>query len=208
MKVGIIHGAGINPDGSLQLHTKARADTAIEAYHDSIVDILIVCGKNEADLIASYILKKGIDEGKIVVEPFSYSTLSNLYYCKILLPLIANLEPIDKVYPISNYWHIPRLSFDAGRILGNKYRVKCISACDPRSEKEIKNDERLEKFKSISDRILLSLGYGEECRDQLASTVLDGVPRKVSESIINAIPSYQKKLMKLEKLLYKVMRIF
>ncbi|MEM7821452.1 MAG: YdcF family protein [Candidatus Aenigmatarchaeota archaeon] len=204
MKVGIVHGAGINPDGSLQLHTKARADRAIEAYGTSIVDMLIVCGKNEADSITFYIVNKGVDREKIVVEPFSYSTLSNLYYCKMLLSLLASLEHVDKVCPISNYWHIPRLSYDARKILGKEYQIECLLAGDPRTEEEVKRDKRWEMVKYISDRMLLKLGYGKEF---FASSML-GAPREVPESSINlATPSYQRKLMKLEKMLYKAMKL-
>ncbi|MEM5829723.1 MAG: YdcF family protein [Candidatus Aenigmatarchaeota archaeon] len=214
MKVGIVHGAGVNPDGSLQLHTKARADIAIKAYDNSTVDMLIVCGKNEADPITSYISNKGVDRKKIMVEPFSYSTLSNLYYCKMLLSLLNRLEHIDKVYPISNYWHIPRLSYDARKILGEEYRIECLSADDPRNEEEVKRDKRWEKVKSISDRILLNLGYGEEFNKDLffVSTDLFNLipctPREVLESSINlATTPYQKNLMKLEKMLYKAMKV-
>ncbi|MEM2507272.1 MAG: YdcF family protein [Nitrososphaeria archaeon] len=221
MKVGIVHGAGINPDGSLQPHTKARADKAFEVYDKSIVDILIICGKNEAGPIASYLVDKGVDIRKIVIEPSSYSTLSNLYYCNMLLFLLAHLKPIERVYPISNYWHIPRLSYDARKIL-REYEIKCLPADDPRNKEEIEKDKRWEGFKSISDRIMLKLGYGKDFdRELFLATVTLGTimmndffnpisttPRKVIESSIDlAIPSYQKNLMKLEKMLYGAMKV-
>ncbi|MEM7826620.1 MAG: ElyC/SanA/YdcF family protein [Candidatus Aenigmatarchaeota archaeon] len=218
MKIGIVHGAGINPDGSLQLHTKARADIAIGACGNSIIDKLIVCGENEADPITSYILNKGVDREKIMIEPFSYSTLSNLYYCKMLLSLLAHLEPVDKVYPVSSYWHIPRLSSDARKIFGEEYYIECLSADDPRNEEEVKRDKRLEGFKSISDKILLNLGYGKEFDRERFFARLDmitdlyshisDIQREALEDSINlATPSYQRKLMKLEKMLYKVMKV-
>ncbi|MEM5834566.1 MAG: YdcF family protein [Candidatus Aenigmatarchaeota archaeon] len=222
MKVGILHGAGVNPDRSLQFHTKARADVAIKAYKNSIVDRVIVCGKNEADAIASYILTKGVERKDIIIEPFSYSTLSNLYYCKMLLFILSRVEPIDKVYLISSYWHVPRLSYNARKILGEEYQIACLSADDPRNEEEIKKDKRLEKLKFVSDKILVKLGYGKEFNKVkfLAGIMLGAVmstdvlytipldPREVLESSIDlATPSYQKKLMKLEKMLYKAMKL-
>jgi len=221
MKIGIVHGAGINPDGSLQPHTKARADAAIKVYDNSTISKLIVCGKNEAGPIASYIEKEGVDKEDIIEEPLSYSTLSNLYYCKMLLSLLGHLEPIDRVYPISNYWHIPRLDFDARKILEN-YPTECIPADDPRNEKEIEKDKRRENLKFVSDRMLLSLGYGKKFDEEqflgpvvlCMVTIADSrttVPYYFTEvleyGIQSASPYYQKKLMKLEGMLYKMMKV-
>ncbi|MEM5829529.1 MAG: YdcF family protein [Candidatus Aenigmatarchaeota archaeon] len=218
MKVGIVHGAGINPDGSLQLHTKARADKAIEAYDNSMVDMLIVCGRDEGYSIGSYLVNKGVDREKIMVEPFSYSTLSNLYFCKMLLFLLAHIESVDKVCPISNHWHIPRLNYAAGKIL-EEYKIECLPADDPRNGKEIKRDKILEGIKLISDGILLNLGYGKKFNKELffasialgGIMIIDSIPitsREVLENSIKlAIPSYQSKLMKLERMLYKTVKV-
>ncbi|MEM0243304.1 MAG: hypothetical protein QXT34_02545 [Candidatus Aenigmatarchaeota archaeon] len=64
----VIHGAGINPDGTLQPHTKARADKAFDLFtklkvsdlcnklygEKEIIIKIIACGKNEAPYIANF----------------------------------------------------------------------------------------------------------------------------------------------------------
>jgi hypothetical protein len=212
MKVGIVHGACINPNGSLQLHTKARADTAINAYKNSILDIFIVSGKNEAIQISYYMVDKGVNGEKIMVEPFSYSTISNLYYSK---PYLSLLGPVERVYLISSYWHIPRLEYVAGRIL-KKYRMGFIEANDPRNKEEIKKDIKLERFKFMLDKILLNLGYGKGFNERRFLTVTTSTGLKITdlifsndysnefEKLINfATSSHQKMLMKFERMLYE-----
>ncbi|MEM5855292.1 MAG: hypothetical protein QW472_03155, partial [Candidatus Aenigmatarchaeota archaeon] len=101
-----------------------------------------------------------------------------------------------------------------------EYRIECLSADDPRNEEEVKRDKRWERFKSISDKVLLNLGYGKEFdRERFFASIMLGMitdlfnptpatSREVLESSINlATPPYQKNLMKLEKMLYKAMKV-
>lgn len=157
MKVGIIHGAAVYGK-KLAKHTKARADVGIKAWDCGLVDLLIVSGKKEADAIARYVAKE-IGKENVLVEKLSYSTLSNLYFSGKLLALF---EGVDEVLPISNYWHLPRLHYDATHIL-RKYRIRCLGAPDPRSE-EVKKDKLLEIPKLVLDRCLIALGYGEDLK--------------------------------------------
>jgi vancomycin permeability regulator SanA len=49
MNAGIVFASRVNPDGSLQLFTKARTDAAVRAYNSSIFDYVIVSGRVEAN---------------------------------------------------------------------------------------------------------------------------------------------------------------
>jgi SanA protein len=46
MAVGLVLGAGVTPDGRPYKELQARLDTAAEAYHNGLVDMLIVSGDN------------------------------------------------------------------------------------------------------------------------------------------------------------------
>ncbi|MCS7105768.1 MAG: hypothetical protein NZ942_00400, partial [Candidatus Aenigmarchaeota archaeon] len=61
----------------------------------------------------------------------------------------------------SNYWHIPRISYDVKKMLGNEYLVDFLSVEDPTSDEEIKRRKKLEVIKSFKDKSLLYLGYGK-----------------------------------------------
>jgi vancomycin permeability regulator SanA len=222
MNVIVIHGAGIYPDGSLQPHTQARADKGIEANKTLPVDKIIVCGKNEAVHIKEYMTENDVEEEKIQVEPCSFSTLSNLLYSECLLSIFeSGGNPIKKVFLISNYWHGPRLMYDAEKILRGR-NIEFLPAEDPRSEEEIRRDERWERIKFVSDKMLLSLGYGKEFdRNKLIATTamsfamitdlynpIQASPLEALEFSLNsAIPPFQKELMRLERLLYKMMKV-
>ena len=215
MRVGILHGAGVNPDGSLQPHTKARADKAIEAYKNSTIDFLLICGKNEASAISLYVVKNGVRSENILTEELSYSTLSNLYFSKMLLFLLNRLNKVDKVYLISNYWHIPRISRDGRKILGEVYTLGYISAPDPTYRY---TNSLWESAKYVVDSFLTKLGYGRSFNEKYLLDILETVKSKniplsdiqkelLEERMISTIPSHQKRLMELEKMLYNVMRI-
>lgn len=208
MKIGIVHGAGINPDGTLQPHTKARADLALKLY-DIEIDKLIVCGRNEAPFISSYLINKGIKRDDIIEESLSYSTLSNLYYSKIILYIVSRYQNVEKIYPISNFWHIPRLCYDAKNVLKG-YQVECLAANDPRNEQEIKAGMKMELIKLVVDRILIKLGYGKSINENYLNNVspILSQPQKIKEEILlNVVSRYQRKLMDLEKSLYSMMKI-
>ncbi|MCS7105769.1 MAG: YdcF family protein, partial [Candidatus Aenigmarchaeota archaeon] len=83
MKVGIVHGGCVSPEGSLQPHGKARVLGAINAYKNSLINRIIISGEKEAKCISSYIEKNGIGREKIIEEQLSYSTLSNIFYCRM-----------------------------------------------------------------------------------------------------------------------------
>ena len=195
MKVGIIFGGVAREDGTLEPHGKARIEEAIELYKNGQIDMIIACGDASCRAITSYLESNGVERDKIIKEPYGCSTLSELYYSKILLILLSQKYPIDRVALISNHWHIPRISFDVGRIPPCNL-VSCHYAQDPRDEEKIKTDERLEKIKSFYNRFLLGLGYGEE----VDAENLKGLSVENFDIAVEiAAPYPQKRLMWLEK---------
>lgn len=83
--------------------------------------------KSEAQIIASYLVEQGIDEGRIVLEDKSTTTYENFEFA---LEIIKNHsgKPVNenKIAFLSSDYHIHRASIIAKRCgLENPYRVSC-----------------------------------------------------------------------------------
>lgn len=205
-RVGILHGAAVDAKGNLQPHTRARAETALRAYSNRSVHLLLVCGRREANPIASYLIDRGVGKEEVITENLSYSTLSNLYYSKILLHFLDGEKVVEKVVPISNYWHIPRLSYDAKKILSS-YSIECLPAEDPRESEVVERERRKEKYKFFVDATLLKLGYGREFDRKIEPfrhTYGKEVKQQLEDLLLAAIPPSQKRLMRMERLLFSI----
>ncbi|MEM5843248.1 MAG: YdcF family protein [Candidatus Aenigmatarchaeota archaeon] len=218
----VIHGAGINPDGTLQPHTKARADKALDLFTKLKVSDLynklyeeikiIACGKNEAPYIAKYLEEKGIHPSDIIIENASYSTLSNLYYTKMTLHLLSSIYgQIHYISIVSNEWHMERIYEGCQKIL-KEYKDKIVYtfAKDPREKELIEGDRRLEKYKMWVEKILLSLGYGKWINKEhlnSASPFILEDSKSLENLIKKATPYSQKILMSFEKTLYGFLKL-
>jgi len=129
-----------------------------------------------------------------------------------MLLSLFNENSIETIYIISNFWHIPRLKYDAKKIL-EEYNLEFILVRDPRCRKEIEAAKRQEKIKSISDRMFLKLGYGKKFNKKfieitsLNYPVYDIPDYLLYEYIQKFTPRYQKMLMKLEQTLHAVNRL-
>ncbi|NLG24478.1 MAG: YdcF family protein, partial [Clostridiales bacterium] len=88
----IVLGARVYPDGRASLMLQYRLDQALSLYMDGYADRLIVCGAKggdepaaEADVMAQYLIDRGVPGGAILRDDQSYSTLENLRHAQALM---------------------------------------------------------------------------------------------------------------------------
>lgn len=131
----IIHGAGLNKDGSPTPLLKQRIDKAILLYHKCHErPLLIPSGGQGADEIVSesesmkrYLLDKGIEESAILKEDRSTTPYENLYNVKELLDARENGHPYKCLFVTNNY-HVLRTAFYSRKLGINAQGVGCHTA--------------------------------------------------------------------------------
>ena len=105
----IVLGAQVREDGP-SIVLRYRLDAAIDYLAENPNTICIVSGgqgKNEpvseAEGMAEYLIKNGIEENRIILEDKSTSTVENIQYSKVLIEL-----PYNSVGIVTNNFHVFR----------------------------------------------------------------------------------------------------
>lgn len=105
----IVLGAKVNADGP-SLSLQYRLEAAFEyANRYSEVQLILSGGQgpdepmSEAEAMRRYLLERGLDEHRLLVESASTTTYENLRYAKSLLP-----EDIQAVTIITSDYHVAR----------------------------------------------------------------------------------------------------
>ncbi len=116
----LVLGAGIFPDGRITLTQKNRLDKAYEYIEKHEQVICVVSGgkgKNEpiseAEAMRDYLLSRGVDETRIIIEPKSTSTKENLVFsAKLMQEFYPNKQM--SVAVVTSDFHIFRSLILAG----------------------------------------------------------------------------------------------
>lgn len=111
----IILGVHANPDGTPSAAMQARID---RGYHEALRDPqakIVVSGAGvgnthiEAEVMARELLKKGIDETRLIVEPRAQNTISNAIRIWLLLPtVISDPARIRRMTVVTEPYHLVR----------------------------------------------------------------------------------------------------
>lgn len=114
----IILGAKVKPGGVPSLSLKNRLDVAADYLTKYPHVTAIVSGgqghdedRTEASVMKEYLVEKGIEANRILLEEQSMSTYENLLYSKALLE-----EETTAVTIISNDFHLRRATFLAAQL--------------------------------------------------------------------------------------------
>ena len=110
--VGIVFGAGIYEDRPSQA-LEVRLERALKWWQEDPERILIVTGGQgkeeicpEADVMADWLIKRGIPEEKVLKEDRSHDTNENVKYSAPILKELVS--PGDRVAVISHSFHLYR----------------------------------------------------------------------------------------------------
>jgi len=141
MNILVVLGNRLHDDGTMTDILKHRLDTAFKLYPTKIANgqgkILVTGGiantkaaKAEGDLMAEYLVSKGVPTEDIIIENKSRTTREN---AKFSAPIIKELQPSEVIICSSQY-HIERWYFNPIRLfrrrLGESYEIIPLVAVD------------------------------------------------------------------------------
>ncbi len=110
MKVLVTLGNRLNDDGSISDYLRGRLQKTLDVEKD--YDILVLtggianpkAGKSEGSVMKAWLLEKGVDESKIVVEDRSTTTKENAKFCRQIFEKLG----VTEVTVLSSAYHIER----------------------------------------------------------------------------------------------------
>ena len=135
MNITVILGKRLNDDGSMKEELIKRIELGLKTYKESKSDFLVLCGgmpnklagRTEASVMNEYILSKGFDSNKIILEDKSKTTWGNAIYLK---RLIKNNFDIEKVYLVSTKYHFERKFGSCLKIFKRHFNKSEIIKCE------------------------------------------------------------------------------
>ena len=104
IRVAVVLGAAVRPDGSASSALRRRADTAAKLFLEGHVDQIIAsggvpqAGRSEAELIAEICIQSGVPSSAITEENKSGTTFENIRNCIDLLPKDAQVTLVTDRY--------------------------------------------------------------------------------------------------------------
>ncbi|EYD75439.1 hypothetical protein Rumeso_03009 [Rubellimicrobium mesophilum DSM 19309] len=118
MKVALILGAAVWPDGAPSPTLRRRTLHAVALWRRGEVAALIPCGglgthpPSEAEAMRRLLLSEGVPPGAIHLEDRSRNTHENI---RLALPILAGLGATEAVI-VTDATHAPRARLIAGRL--------------------------------------------------------------------------------------------
>ncbi len=127
----VVFGAALRKDGSLPDVLVERLEKTHQiADRNPQVRIVVtggkpVDGRSEADVMAEWLVEKGIEEGRILREGEAVDTISNARHTA---SLIAGLVGVEEAVVVTSGNHVRRAAVDLRLALGEGYVVGAVSA--------------------------------------------------------------------------------
>ncbi len=155
----VILGFSLSPTGEVRDELMCRLDAGIEAADKYPNAYILVTGGGtalmapsikEADKMAEYLIEKGIDPSRIIIENESLSTSENAVYSERIL---RNRYPeISDIFIVTSDYHVPMACsiFEGWFIMMNSdLRVVSNYACDPDSPVTFKIKDQVYWMKEL-----------------------------------------------------------
>ncbi|KMQ49544.1 putative conserved protein YdcF [Chitinispirillum alkaliphilum] len=123
----MVLGSKVNEDGTLSERLKARLDKSLELYNKGYFSKVIVSGGfgkegfEEAEVMRSYLIDKGVEENSIIVDNNGNNTFMT---ARFTADFLSNND-YASVIVVSQYFHLFRTQLTL-RKLGIK-KVQCAS---------------------------------------------------------------------------------
>lgn len=132
------------PDWKFPSHVYKSLDVTADLLNQAAAPYVIVSGKwalhydalnieqpfTEAEKMAEYLIKKGVDQRQILIETESKDTVSNFYYLKKQFLMPQNMH---RILIVTADFRIERMRFLCDKILGPDYQFE-FEAVDAKPE--------------------------------------------------------------------------
>jgi vancomycin permeability regulator SanA len=105
--VGIVFGAGVEPDGTPTDYLKKRLDTAVHLYQMNTIEVLLLSGDNSTShhneplAMQRYVVAQGVPASATVLDYAGFNTYDTCYRARAIFGLH------DAVL-VSHAYHLPR----------------------------------------------------------------------------------------------------
>ena len=131
--IGVVLGGGISKRGKLLYDSKTRIKKELQLLKTNKVQKLILSGKcsygnrktTEAKLYQEYLVKRGVNRDKLILEEQSTDTIGNSVYSKKII--IKQKLPKNIVVVTSNY-HLKRALMVFKHIFGKEFNITAVSS--------------------------------------------------------------------------------
>lgn len=151
----LVLSRGVDKAGELPIQAKARAEKAVELFHDGIAPNILFTGrwsykaatpfpKTEAQAMADYAIKHGVPEKDTLTETESVDTLTNFLYSKAIL----EKNNWHKVCIVTSSDHRERTEYLAHKVFGSLYEFD-IEVCEDRLEVDELAKQTEREYKSF-----------------------------------------------------------
>ncbi len=147
-------GAGITAKGNLNRVAKSRMDKAIEIYRSGAAPRIIVTGKNEANAMRRYAVRKGINPADVIAESQAMDTIGNAFFVR---KNFLERNKWNRVIVVTSVFHIPRAELIFRKVLGKPYVVRLVPSVRVLSDAVFKKRLQAEKGLLLATRFLSAL---------------------------------------------------
>ena len=162
-RVAIVYGAEVR-NGRLSSVLRDRMDTAIQLYHDGIVDRLLVSGDNQFDYydepgaMQTYAIARGVAPDDIQTDPSGLRTYDTCYRAR-------HVFGVESAILVTQAFHLPRALFTC-RWLG----IEAVgTAADLRPYRDA-------RWYEVRETIATSVALWDVIRRQPATIISDPIP--------------------------------
>ena len=111
MHYRIVMGAAVRADGTPSGALRRRLESALGALPAASPTTFVVTGGRgetgyvEAEIMKEFLVRSGVPEARVLVEPVAASSLESVLRCAALL---SKREDVDRVSVCSDRYHLPR----------------------------------------------------------------------------------------------------
>lgn len=131
MKLIVVLGKRLNNDGSFHSEMAERCNAVLKGLSDNTYDSALLSGGlansrakiTEAEAMRDFLVKKGIDPKRLILENKSKTTVQNAKFSKKIIEDLG----VDTIYLCSSAVHLNRKYFNPVRLfnyhLNNKIKI-------------------------------------------------------------------------------------
>jgi vancomycin permeability regulator SanA len=116
--VGVVFGNKVEPSGQPSASLASRLDKAVLLFNQGTLDMIIVSGGtgkegwNEADVMADYLVARGIPRGEILLDREG----NNTYLTALHTKQLAEQYNLHSFVVITHFYHVPRARLTFARL--------------------------------------------------------------------------------------------
>jgi len=108
--IGVVFGTSVNTSGTPRPYLKARLDEAVQDYRKGWFRLIMVSGgkgvkgRTEADVMAAYLIRRGVPAKRIIRDSAGYNTAATARNLKRYM----DRYKLKSAFAVTQFFHMPR----------------------------------------------------------------------------------------------------